>query len=47
VETLGEPGNIVFDGSPDFAHGFDVAFAELLKLFVLTVIKLRYVLNKG
>jgi len=29
VETLGDPRNIVLDGSPDFYHGFDAAFTKL------------------
>jgi len=30
VETFGDPRHIVLDGSPDFSHGFDAAFAKLL-----------------
>jgi len=30
VETLGDPKNIVLDGSPDIPHGFDAIFAKLL-----------------
>jgi len=30
LETLGDPRNIVLDGNPDFSHGYDAAFANLL-----------------
>jgi len=30
VETVGNPRNIVLDGSPDSPHGFDVDFTDSL-----------------
>jgi len=28
VETFGDLRNVILDGSPDFRHGFDAAFAR-------------------
>jgi len=30
VKTLGNRKNIVLDGSPNFPHGFDATFTEIL-----------------
>jgi len=43
METLGDPRNIILDGSPDFSHGFNAAIANLLWPLVDYVYTCRYI----
>jgi len=44
VETLGDPRNFVFDGSPDLPHRFNAAFVKLLWSLVLLITTLTSLL---